>query len=145
MRVLKVASAALLAAAATACGPVQKASRGFHMPNGDPARGRQALVELRCTACHTVYGADDLPAPVADPPVPVRLGGVVTQAKTDGQLAASILDPSHHIRSGDSGGPVRSQGLSRMGDFSEAMTTRQLIDIVAYLHTRYEVLDPPVL
>ena len=145
MRILTLASAALLAAAAAGCGPAHKSARGFHLPDGDPARGRQALVELRCTACHTVYGETDLPAPVADPPVPVQLGGVVTGVRTDGALTASIVQPSHRIRNGDVPGQVRSQGLSRMGDFSEAMTVRQLVDIVAYLQTRYEVLDPPVM
>ena len=145
MRTLSIASAALLAAVATACGPAHKSSRGFHLPDGDPAAGRQALVDLQCTACHTVNGETGLPAPVADPPVNVRLGGYVSQPRTDGQLAASIITPSHHIRRGDGPGQVRSQGLSRMGDFGEAMSVRQLADLVAYLHTRYEVLDPPVL
>lgn len=145
MRVIPIACAALLAAAAAGCGSAHKSARGFHLPDGDAARGRQALVELRCTTCHTVHGEAGLPTPVAEPRVPVQLGGLVSQARSDGQLTASIVDPSHRIRSGDAPGQVRSEGLSRMGDFSEAMTVRQLVDIVAYLQTRFEVLDPPVM
>jgi hypothetical protein len=84
---------------------------------------------------------ESFPAPVADPPVGVVLGGVVFAERTDGELTAAIIDPSHDLR-GYPEASVRSGSLSRMGDFSEAMTVRQLQDLVAYLHSRYEVREP---
>jgi hypothetical protein len=40
---------------------------------------------------------------------------------------------------------VTSGGLSRMGDFSEAMTVRLLVDVVAFLQSRYDVQAPVAL
>jgi hypothetical protein len=82
-------------------------------------------------------------APVADPPVPVVLGGVVSQARSDGDLVAAIIDPSYRLTGHHPTTSVRSGALSRMGDFSEAMTARQLIDLVAFLQSTYDV-QPPV-
>jgi hypothetical protein len=141
MRWLHVVLAAGLAFAAAACVQARKSSAGFHLPDGDPQRGRQAFVELRCSACHRVDGVV-LPKPVADPPVPVMLGGMVGYAKTDGELAAAIIDPSHRTAAGYRLADVRVGELSRMGDFSEQMTVRELIDLVAFLQSRYEVREP---
>lgn len=121
------------------CEAPYKSSRGFHLPDGDPERGRAAFVELRCHSCHAVAGAD-LPRPVADPPLPFSLAGRSTTVRTDGELAAAILDPSHRIDFASPAG-VQSGRLSRMGDFGEAMTTRQLADIVAFLHAQ-TIVEP---
>ena len=47
-------------------------------------------MELKCNACHRVEGLD-LPAPVADPPVPVPLGGSVDEQPTDGKFDTTLL------------------------------------------------------
>jgi len=52
------------------------------------------------------------------------------------------------MRAGLRGSPARLELVtggthSRMGDFGEVMTVRQLIDIVAFLHERYRVVPPP--
>jgi hypothetical protein len=39
---------------------------------------------------------------------------------------------------------VRSGTLSRMPDYTQTMTVRELADLVAYLQTKYELIDPPV-
>jgi hypothetical protein len=33
--------------------------------------------------------------------------------------------------------------LSRMGDFTDAMTLREMIDVVAFLQSTYEEIPPP--
>jgi hypothetical protein len=38
---------------------------------------------------------------------------------------------------------VRAGSLSRMGEFSDAMPVRQLIDLVAFLQSTYEVRPRP--
>jgi len=128
---------ALSTLALCGCEPARKSSRGFHMPDGDPVRGQAAFVELGCNSCHTVAGVD-LPRPVADPPLPFVLGGRSAAIRTDGELASAILDPSHRITMA-SPANVQSGRLSRMGDFTEAMTVRQLIDLVAFVHAHTEV------
>jgi L-cysteine S-thiosulfotransferase len=144
MRWLHVGLMAALSFGLAGCAQTRKSSTGFHMPDGDAQRGRQLFVDLKCGSCHRVNGVN-LPAPVADPPVPLVLGGVVTQVRTDGELAASIIDPSHHLASGYRLAEVRTGGLSRMGDYSEQITLRELIDLVAFLQSRYEVRELPMM
>ena len=130
----------LLAVLALACGTGRKGSAGFHMPDGDPVKGKQVFLEHRCNSCHEVAGVA-LDHPVADPPVPVQLGGKVYTTPTDGVLATAILHPSYRLA-----GPreaVVSGKLSRMGDFTDAMTLREMIDLVAFLQTTYEEVPPP--
>jgi hypothetical protein len=120
----------------------QKSTAGFRLPDGDPAKGRAVFVDMKCTSCHEVAG-EELPAPVADPPVAVVLGGVVSYPRTDGDLLTAIVAPSHRFERRDGTGVVSSGGLSRMGDFGDALTVRDLVDLVAYLHSTYEVVPPP--
>lgn len=143
MRWLHVGIVGALALSGWACARTHKSSAGFHLPDGDVGRGQQVFVDLRCNACHRVDGVE-LPAPVADPPVPVVLGGVIHQVRTDGELAAAIVDPSHRIAPGHRVTEVRAGGLSRMPDYSEQMTVRELIDLVAFLQSRYDVRQPPM-
>jgi L-cysteine S-thiosulfotransferase len=125
----------LLASTALACGTGRRGSAGFHLPDGDAVRGQQAFVANRCHACHAVAGVE-LPPPVADPPVPVRLGGEVTRFHTDGELTTAIVHPSHRLAAGPEQA-LRSGARSRMGDFSETMTVQELIDLVAFLRSTY--------
>jgi mono/diheme cytochrome c family protein len=98
---------------------------------GDPEAGREAFLALMCTSCHAVAGEDDFPAPKVKGPVPV-LGPDQAKLKP-GKIATSIVSPSHKISKEVSRG--MEGDLSPMGDFSEAMTVRQLIDLVAYVQS----------
>jgi len=142
MRRSVVSAIIVLTGAAVACSTGRKGSAGFRLPDGDPVIGKQAFLAYRCHACHEVKGVE-LPAPVVDPPVPVRLGGDVYTPRTDGELATAILYPSHRIAAGRKT-LVRSGQLSRMGDFTETMTLREMIDIVAFLQSTYKDVPPPV-
>jgi hypothetical protein len=74
--------------------------------------------------------------------VGIELGGRVPYARTDGEIVTSILDPSHRFSLSTHPELVRSGGLSRMGDFSESLSGREIIDLVAYLQSRYTVAPP---
>ena len=105
------------------------------LPSGDIAAGRQAFLDLRCTACHAVSSEPDFPAPVSanpGPPIDARLAG-----RDVSYLMASIMTPSHAISVNISEElRARLEGaLSPMGDFSRAMTVRQLVDLHAYLRS----------
>lgn len=133
-----LALAAFLAALA-ACTPPEKSAAGFRLPDGDPEAGKQAFLDLKCWACHRVKGMD-FPDPVADPAVPFRLGGGNPYVKSDGELVTSIINPSHRFPRGYPEETIRGGELSRMGDYSESMTVRQLEDLVAFLHTLYTLV-----
>ena len=78
------------------------------LPAGDPEPGRHAFLELGCASCHRVAWDETMPELVA----------------------TSIIAPSHFVSPRIE--PVEGR-LSPMADFSETMTVRQLIDVVAYL------------
>ncbi|UCE03089.1 MAG: cytochrome C [Candidatus Latescibacterota bacterium] len=120
------------------CSADRKSPSGFRLPDGDPIAGLAVVQEMRCHACHRIEGHDELPAPIADPAVPIALGGTVAVLPTDGKLVTSIIHPSHQISSRYAHDMVKSGDLSRMGDYSETLTVRQMIDLVAFLHTVYE-------
>lgn len=118
---------------------------GFRLPQGDVEQGKGAFLEYQCNSCHVVAGLELPPATVAPAtPVSVVLGGEVFEVRTDGYLVTSIINPSHKLASGYPEGRVTTPGgESRMPDFSDIMTVRQLIDLVAFLQSTYTVVPPP--
>jgi len=107
------------------------------LPKGDPAAGQRAFADLRCHACHRV-ASGHFPEPVATPDVPVVIGP--RQASfPQARLIESIVAPSHtvpnHLPT------VRSGSLSRMGDYTDVMSVRQLIDLVAFVQSLSENID----
>jgi hypothetical protein len=132
----------LCAAALTAC--TRESGFGFRLPDGDPLRGRDAFVALRCQACHTVEGLD-VPAPDAGFAA-VALGGETTRIKTYGELVSSIINPSHRIAPGYPSAQVALNGESLMtfAHLNDVMTVHQLIDLVAFLQASYEVVPPHI-
>jgi hypothetical protein len=105
------------------------------MPPGDARAGRQAFLDLQCTACHAVPSEGDFPSPVSPTPGPsidARLAD-----KDLSYVATAIVSPSHQISLATS--PEvrgRLQGLlSPMGDFSHTMTVRQFVDLYAFIRS----------
>ena len=106
------------------------------LPAGDPEAGRQAFLDLKCTTCHLVPSEPDFPKPVSanpGPPIDSRLIGHDLS-----YLATAIVSPSHEI--GPEASPEMLANLkgvmSPMGDYSNVMTVRQLIDLNAFLRDR---------
>ena len=141
MTPLRTLCLAATAASLLGCNASPRSSAGFRLPDGDVTKGLGAFIEMRCHNCHRVAGLD-LPPPVAEPPVPVVLGGEVPYAKTDGELVTSIINPSHRIAPGWKPELVQRGELSRMPDYGDIMTVRQVVDIVAFLQSRYKVVRP---
>ena len=123
------------------CGGGPKSGKGFSLPEGDVEEGRKAFVNLDCHGCHTVAGID-LPSPVRNYPVAVELGGEVIQVKSYGELATSIINPSHKIAEKYKTMLEKTDGVSAMKNFNASMTVDQMIDIVAFLQSRYKKLVP---
>ena len=135
-----------IAVAAAACGPqparTEVGTTGSDTPSvtvalpaGDVGAGRQAFMDLKCTACHAVPSEPQFPRPVSANPGPRIDAGI---ARSDvSYVAAAIMTPSHAL-SPNISPEVRSniEGvLSPMGDFSRVMTVRQMIDLHAYLRS----------
>ena len=117
-----------------------KSATGFRLPDGDIDRGRATFVRLSCHSCHKVAGVT-LPPPSADAEVVVVLGGKVHRVKTYGQLVTSIIHPSHTFAEGYSPDQIKDEeGQSKMTNFNDRMTVQELIDLVAFLQSRYKVV-----
>jgi mono/diheme cytochrome c family protein len=89
---------------------------------GDPVAGRQAFIELKCIDCHRV---------AEDPHLPMGHSALA------GPMLAnmdkySANDLAQIIRATKTGAGKEFAGKT-MKDYTEPMTTRQLVDVVAYL------------
>jgi mono/diheme cytochrome c family protein len=141
MRMSRLLPTVLLFGIATACNTGRHSSAGFRLPaDGNVERGKAVFLELECHCCHEVSGKD-LPRPTMQPPVPVRLGGEVTKELTDGYLVTSIIYPSYALAH-YSKDLITVGGKSRMPDYADRVTARQLTDLVSFLQSRYTVRRP---
>ena len=123
------------------CEADRMSEKGFSLPEGNALAGREAFVYLHCHECHTVVGEEFPAVAMADPPF-VQLGGKVTRVKTYGQLVTAIINPSHKLSRGLNTMTTTQQGTSRMPIYNEVMTVQQLVDVVTYLQTQYDVVMP---
>jgi len=142
LRLSILLSLSILVAMATACNSGRHSSAGFRLPDGgDVEKGKAAFVALQCHTCHKVEGVE-LPQPTAQPPVPVTLGGQVTEVMTDGYLVTSIINPSYELALYPKE-QITVNGKSRMPDYADKITARQLTDVVAFLQSHYSVRRIP--
>jgi mono/diheme cytochrome c family protein len=116
---------------------LEKSPRGFRLPDGNVESGKRAFVSLQCNSCHTVSG-EDFPAPTS---FNIPLGGETPRIRTYGELVTSIINPSHMI-SARYREELREVKESPMKNFNETMTVAQMIDIVAFLQSRYQLIYP---
>ena len=126
-------------AATTACEPPRPE---FALPEGDPEKGQQLFVSYSCTSCHTVRDLD-LPEPESEGPVKVSLGGRVSKLKSYQELVTSVINPSHQLVKRRRAEEVSQDGESLMTVYNDVMTVSDLIDLVAFLDSRYEEFERP--
>ena len=86
----------LLIAIAAGCSG-RRSPSGFRLPPGDVDAGQKAFVDLQCSSCHSLPGAD-MPAPTSA--TPIALGGRVLLPPTDGDLTTDIILPASHFAGG---------------------------------------------
>ena len=127
--------------ALAACDSGPKSARGFRLPDGDVDKGQAVFIELQCISCHRISDME-LPAPTEPGPVMVILGGESKSVKTYGELVSSIINPSHKLIGGYPEEAISREGKSLMTVYNDRMTVQQLIDLVAFLQSKYEVVVP---
>lgn len=132
------------AASLVACRTYPDYANDFRFPieRGDIQRGQEAFVAMGCHLCHTVDGVE-LVDNARLRPVTVNLGGELIFAKTYGDIVTSILNPSHVI----SEEYLKQLPREERRDVDSSpmyvnpdMKVTQLIDIVAFLNSRYRLL-----
>ncbi len=100
-----------------------------YLPLGDVARGREAFSELQCHVCH--YIDESFPRTLSTRPGP-DFGSQMANRTRD-EIARSIITPTEH--NSERNQEFLDGAISRMGDFSNVMTVRQLMDLVAFLQS----------
>ena len=114
--------------------------RGFSLPEGNVDKGRATFVELECNACHSVGDIERVAGPQG-PDIDVKLGGQVTTVKTYGDLVTSVINPSHKTSWRYAKQNVATEeGELKMIVYNEIMTVQQLVDLVTYLESTYEIV-----
>jgi hypothetical protein len=129
-----VACVALLS---SGCEVGPKSGIGLRLPEGDLVRGEKAFNDLGCDGCHAIVQENK--SRQAAPEVVVVLGGKVAHIETHGELVTSIVNPSHGFPRRYPRLDVAEAGESKMPNFNEKMTVEQLIDLTAYLQSKYEL------
>jgi mono/diheme cytochrome c family protein len=114
--------------------------RGFRLPEGSVAAGRETFLYMHCNQCHTING-EQLPKIPGFEPF-VELGGAVTRVKTYGELVTAVINPSHKLAAGYPKELVSENGTSKMYNYNGFMTVQELTDIVMFLQDHYDVVPP---
>jgi hypothetical protein len=114
----------------------------FALPDGDVDAGQALFVSYGCISCHTIPNTD-LPEPEEEGPVRVVLGGRVSRVKTYPELVTAIINPSHRLVRRYRADEVSRNGESLMVVYNDVMTVTELINLVAFLESRYEEFERP--
>jgi len=129
----------------SACDEKNRPVRGFVLPAGDSAAGKQVFIDHGCYQCHTLPEVD-LPERVSNPPITLEIGGKVFRVRNYGELLDAVVNPNHIISAKyrmalDT--DARKDLESPMPNFNEELTVAELIDLVTFLHEQYTKMDPP--
>ena len=102
----------------------------FTLPPGDPKAGRAAYVKFECFKCHAVKGEEAPGVTKTAADLGPDLTGMGSHHPAE-FFAQSIIDPNAVILTDK--GYTGPDGKSIMPDYSQSMTVRELLDVVAYL------------
>ncbi len=137
-----LAAAALLLLSACRTYPDYSSEFRFPIQAGDVEEGRMAFVELGCPQCHQVDGVE-LPEFTGTRFITMPLGGDLIFAKTYADIMTSIINPNHIISDRyleQLPANQRSRTNTSPMYMNPDMKVTQLIDIVAFLNSRYRLL-----
>jgi sulfur-oxidizing protein SoxX len=118
------------------CDNQRDSAKGFRLPAGNAESGAAIYVAMSCESCHGIQVEGEGPAPADTKSI--VLGGSSSNLPSDGYLVTAIINPSHVIKLQPGIDSTLPSGQSRMLDFNEVLSVRQLIDLVAYLQTLHE-------
>jgi mono/diheme cytochrome c family protein len=128
----------LLVITLAGCTPDPTSGEGFSLPEGNADRGKQTFTQLQCHACHTVAGVEFAKNENAEPPM-IALGGETPRVRTYGDLVTSIINPSHRFAMGYAEDVIKEDGKSKMRIYNDELTVTQLIDLVKFLQSHYQL------
>mgnify|MGYP000152971917 CR=1 FL=1 len=134
--ILLIALSALL----VSCDLGPDAPRGFSLPEGNVEKGKLVFTKYQCLACHSLEGFEPASDIVDNPELSIRLGGKSTRVKTYAELLTSVINPSHKLARGYRKDKIQQDGISKMTVYNDVMTVTELVDLVTFLQTNYELV-----
>jgi len=140
MKSVRIIMAGALGLALAGCYPGPKSGKGLYLPEGNIEKGQGAFLAVGCNQCHRVEGVE-MQAPVSTVATNVVLGGKVERIQTHGELVTAIINPSHGFAPGFNKELAKDGKTSPMRNFNEQMTVQQLVDIVTFLQSHYELIE----
>ena len=115
-------------------------AKGFRFRGGNVEQGKEAFVRLNCIQCHTVSGVP-VPEPEGKRRFDLKLAEEVLFVKRYEDLVIAITNPRHVVseryRAILTDAEARGEIEPFMPDFTNDMSVRQLMDIVAFLDDVY--------
>ena len=144
MDVNRVWSVLLLAPVVLAASCSLNSGFGFPVAEGNVRAGQQAFIDHRCQQCHTVAGVR-LPDLAGASDVLLELGGETSVVKSYAGLMTSIINPDHDISEAYRSRLLLEAEIPLESPMPmphiDTMTVRQLIDMVAFLDSRYVLIE----
>ena len=116
---------------------------GFALPEGDIEVGKATYKRLDCNECHSI---SEIEWKAGNDNINIQLGGEVAVQKSYGNLVTSVINPSHKIApryKQKTSVEATEEGLSKMKNYNEVMTVQELVDLVTFLQSEYEVVGIP--
>lgn len=105
----------------------------FTLPKGDPSEGRKLFVEMECYKCHEVKGEKFPGVAEGEKGVGPELSQMAGMYPVE-FFAESIINPNASIDSDAKKlGYIGEDGKSKMPDYNDILTVRQIADLAAYL------------
>lgn len=138
MRIISLTLLCALAVTLTACNTTRQSSAGFSLPKGVVKEGEFVYTTMRCNSCHSLPAVKQL-ADRGGQNISVALGGDGKRLKTDGEWVTAIINPSHRIKQSYLPQHSDPEGKSTMRKYNDVMTVSQLIDLVTFLKSQYEI------
>ena len=129
--------------ALTGCETGVDSPSGFSLPKGDVTAGQAVFVKYQCLSCHQLDGI--LPEGITDnPELSVKLGGKTSKVRTYADLVTSVINPSHKIAKGYPKSTLHLDGVSKMKNYNDVMTVSELVNLVVFLQSHYELTPYPI-
>lgn len=123
-------------------------SSEFALPQGNIAEGKKAFVQYQCNDCHSIADIKHSGAKVATEhmgkpsatQVLVALGGKTTRFRSQAELVTAVINPEHKISSAYARHFATKR--SPMRTYNEVMTVQDLLNLIEFLQTEYDVTPP---
>jgi sulfur-oxidizing protein SoxX len=139
MKNLLLGMLAVVATAIGGCDTGVKSPRGFSLPEGNSDNGKAVFIKYQCLSCHQLEGVEQADI-MKNPELSIKLGGKSVVVKTYAELVTSIINPSHKIARGYPKSLVQVDKMSKMAVYNDIMTVTELVDVVVFLQSQYELI-----